>query len=54
LILKSYKSQTPYSWTGVSEDNKYLQSLTQNGTLMLRNIEFDDFLRNFEGACVPN
>lgn len=54
LILKSFRSLSPYAWMGVSEDNKYLQSLTQAGTLTLRNIEFDEFLRNFEGVCVPN
>lgn len=54
LILKSYKSPASYAWMGVSEDNRYLQSLTDSGTLTLRNIDFDDFLKNFDGVCLPN
>ena len=54
LILKTYRSPIPFVWIYIDPETKYLRSLDAEGNLVTRFIDFTDFIRNFEGICVPN
>lgn len=54
LILKTFRTPISLLWMSLSEDAKYLRSLDSEGNFVTRFIDFSDFIRNFEGICVPN
>lgn len=54
LILKTYRTPLSLSWISLSDDAKYIRSLDSDGNFVIRFIDFTDFIKNFEGICVPN
>jgi hypothetical protein len=54
LILKTFRTPIPLTWIHVSSDAKYLRSLDVEGNFLTRFIDFHDFIKNFDGICVPN
>ena len=54
LILKTFRTAVPLTWIHISNDAKYLRSLDADGNFITRCIDFQDFLKSFEGICVPH
>ena len=54
LILKTYRTPVSLCWAHLSEDAKYVRSLDVEGNFVTRFIDFTEFIKNFEGICVPN
>lgn len=54
LILKTYRSPVAFTWIHVDPEGRYLRSLDSEGNLVTRYIDFTEFIKYFEGVCVPN
>ena len=54
LILKTFRTPIPLVWMHVTNDAKYLRSLDLEGNFTIRYIDFQEFIKNFDGICVPN
>jgi hypothetical protein len=52
--MKTYRTPIQLTWIHVSDDGKYLRSLDVEGNFITRYVDFSDFIKNFEGICVPN
>lgn len=52
--MKTYRTPVSLTWIHVTEDGKLLRSLDIDGNFITRYINFSDFIKNFEGICVPN
>ncbi len=54
LILKTYRTPVALTWVHVDPEAKYLRSLDVEGNFVTRFIDFSDFIKHFEGVCIPN
>ena len=54
LILKTYRTPVPFTWIHLDPEAKELRSLDSEGNFVSRNIDFSEFIKYFEGICVPN
>jgi hypothetical protein len=45
---------TPLTWVHVDSEAKTLRSLDSDGNFVSRHIDFSDFIKYFEGVCLPN
>ena len=52
--MKTFRTAVPLTWIHISNDAKYLRSLDAEGNFTTRYIDFQDFLKSFEGICVPH
>lgn len=54
LILKTFRTPTPYLWIHLDLEATTLRSLDAEGNFLTRCIDFTEFIKYFEGVCVPN